>query len=183
DLNQLSIEGVRALAAYSLAGEVAEDLTLFLTQQAEGNPFFTEQLALDLRERGLLRQDSGAWHIDLRELDELPVGVNGVLIARLDRLAAQVRAVVQMAAVLGHEFEVRILSQMLRDDEHLPTKVKQAETMVIWSALSDVRYLFRHALLRDAAYEMQLQERLRELHALAGVAMGNVYAYELPLHP
>jgi len=42
--------------------------------------------------------------------------------------------------------------------------------------LSEMRYLFRHTLMRDAAYNMQLQARLRELHALAGEAIEQVYA-------
>jgi tetratricopeptide (TPR) repeat protein len=53
---------------------------------------------------------------------------------------------------------------------------------MIWLALSDLRYLFRHTLMRDAAYDMQLQARLRELHALAGWAIELVYAADLGPH-
>ncbi|HLY26763.1 MAG TPA: tetratricopeptide repeat protein, partial [Aggregatilineales bacterium] len=178
DLNALTPQAVRAMASQALKGDISDELAAFLAEQADGNPFFVEQLALDLHERHLLREKDGVFGLERRDV-EVPDSINTVLIARLDRLGSQVKAVVQMASVLGHEFEVRILSQMLKDDEHLPTKVKQAEAEVIWSALSDVNYLFRHALLRDAAYDMQVTERIRELHGLAGQAMEQLYANEL----
>src|SRR5262249_13771973 len=110
---------------------------------------------------------------------EVPDSINGVLIARLDRLAARVRALVQTAAVLGQEFEVRLLSGMLRDDPQLAERLRQAERETIWAALSELRSLFRHALLRDAAYSMQLRARLRELHRLAADVLAQIHAADL----
>jgi len=57
----------------------------------------------------------------------LPTDIGAVLVARLDRLAREVRQVVQTAAVLGREFEIQILSRMLRDDVDLPYKMQRAE--------------------------------------------------------
>ena len=83
---------------------------------------------------------------------------------------------------LGREFELRLLAQMLREDLELPQKVKRAEKANIWTPLTEIEYLFRHALLRDAAYSMQLQSRQRELHNLALSAMLTLYADDLELH-
>ncbi len=58
----------------------------------------------------------------------------------------------------------------------------EAERAAIWSPLRQLRYLFRHALLRDAAYSMQLQAHRRELHALALDALESLYAAELNFH-
>src|SRR5207237_3327044 len=120
----------------------------FQVDKTSGNPFFVEQLALDLRERGLLdrRTRNGATVIgftDQSSIGEVPQGINAVLVARLDRLVAQVKAIVQTAAVLGHEFEIMVLSEMLRGDEQLPAKAKQAEAHAIWKALNQTRSLFR----------------------------------------
>ena len=190
DLNQLAPEGVRAMAAQALHNALSDELAAFLNDKTNGNPFFVEQLALDLRERDLLTttmlpvpgEPEPQIALTLKpqmQAAEVPVSINAVLIARLDRLAVQVKAMVQTAAVLGHEFEIWVLSHMLRDDAHLNSKIKQAEAGAIWSALSETRYLFRHTLLRDAAYEMQILARLRELHALAGQAIETVYAQDL----
>jgi predicted ATPase/class 3 adenylate cyclase len=183
ELGTLAPEGVRALAAQMLDGEIADELAAFLTARTEGNPFFVEQLVLDLRERGaVLSVAGGQWLVSGEGLAELPTTIMAVLIARLDRLVAQVREVVQTAAVLGREFEVHVLSHMLRGEEGVLIRVKQAEAERIWTALSEVRYIFRHALLRDAAYDMQLRARLRELHSLAGEAIEQVYAADLAPH-
>lgn len=183
DLAALTPAGIRQLAAHVLSGGIADELADLLTEKTGGNPFFVEQLVLDLRERRAAHLQADVWRLERRELLELPPTINALLIARLDRLTAQVKAVVQTAAVLGQEFEVQVLSQMLRDDpQSLRLKVAQAETQAIWSAVSEIRYIFKHALLRDAAYDMQLQARLRNLHALAGAAIEQVYADNLAPH-
>jgi predicted ATPase/class 3 adenylate cyclase len=174
DLGALGPAGVRELAEQTLGAPIDTALLDFLVQRTAGNPFFVEQVALDLRERGLLANrtaDDGTSRIAFAEQprpEELPDSIAAVLVARIDRLAAHVKAIVQTAAVLGQEFEVRVLSQMLRDDPWLPVRVREAEQESIWSSLNEIQYLFRHALLRDAAYDMQLRARLRELHRLAG---------------
>ena len=173
DLNRLSSEGVRAIAEAVLGGEVSDSLAAFIGERAEGNPFFTEQLALDLRERGALVEREGSWTIRAEAAADVPSSVNAVLIARLDRLSSQVKAVVQTASVLGREFDVQVLSRMLREGDR--GYIQVAESEAIWSALTALRYLFRHALLRDAAYQMQVQERIRVLHRLAAETIEQLY--------
>jgi len=56
--------------------------------------------------------------------------------------------------------------------------VDRAEQAAIWSALTQIRYIFRHALLRDVAYAMQLQSRLQSLHALAATTLETLYTDE-----
>ncbi len=182
DLNTLSLEGTRALAAQVLAGPLSDALANFLRLKTEGNPLFVEQLTLDLRERALVRRHNAVWDIVSEDVEAVPATINAVLIARLDRLAAQVKAVVQTAAVLGREFEILILSRMLHDDVDLPRKVQRAEEEMIWSALNQLHYIFRHTMMRDAAYDMQLQTRLQNLHALAAGVMEQIYAGDLAPH-
>jgi class 3 adenylate cyclase/tetratricopeptide (TPR) repeat protein len=171
DLNQLSSEDVQALTAQMLGGPISEPLTAFLAEKTQGNPFFLEQFTSELRDRNLLLQVNGQWAMSSTGLSEVPTSINALLVARLDRLTAQVKAVVQTASVLGQEFEVRVLSEMLRNDQYVPDQIKQAETESIWLPLSEIRYIFKHALLHDAAYDMQLLERLRRLHHLAGLTI------------
>ncbi len=178
-LGDLSPASSQAIAEQILQGALAKDLATFLAEKTNGNPFFVEQLVLDLQERQALSRQHGVWTVLQKELAEVPASINAVLVARLDRLAAQVKAVVQTAAVLGQEFQVRVLSQMLQNNERLSVSIKQAEAQVVWSALSEMRYIFKHALLRDAAYTMQLHAQLCQLHALAGAAIEHLYAANL----
>ena len=112
----------------------------------------------------------------------LPANVRAIFIARLDRLTHDVREVVQGAAVLGREFEVQVLARMLRDQPIRPW-VEEAEQAAIWTHLTEVRYLFKHVLLRDAAYDMQVRTRRAELHRLAAESLEDACTpTDLPAH-
>jgi len=173
NLNRLSNAGVQRIAEAILEQGIRESLATFISSKAEGNPFFSEQLALDLRERNLLIQTENGLDLTANAEVEIPSGLNALLIARLDRLSAQVKLVVQTAAVLGREFEVQILLEMLQQDQ--TPYIRAAEREAIWTALDELRYLFRHALLRDAAYQMQIQDRLKALHRVAAEAIETLY--------
>ena len=178
DLTALSREAVAEQTLAILGGPADPALLTLLWERSRANPFFVEQMLLHFRETGALAQTpTGDWGLETIPSD-LPVNVNTMLIARIDRLTQQVKQVVQVAAVLGREFDVQLLSNMLRADV-LP-EVEQAESEQIWALLHELRYIFKHALLRDAAYEMQLRTRLRELHLLAANTAEQVYADQLP---
>jgi adenylate cyclase len=182
DLNELPAADIQALAEQTLGGAIDGELAAFLTEKTNGNPLFVEQLVQDMRERALIRVENGEWRVERAGMGEVPASINAVMIARLDRLAARVKAAVQTAAVLGCEFEVQVLSRMLRGDAQLAQRIRQAVVEMIWSALSELRYIFRHTLMRDAAYDMQLRAHLQKLHALAGEAIEQVYASDLGPH-
>ena len=176
-LSPLTAADIEALARAHLGGAIATELVELLMARAEGNPFFAEQMLLYLQEQALLQEDAQGWRLNDRSTSGsiVPEDVQTVLVARLDRLAQEVKHVVQTAAVLGREFSVQVLSQMLRGDATLAAKVQSAQDAAVWAALSELRYLFRHALLRDAAYEMQLRTHLRQLHALAARSFEQIY--------
>lgn len=175
-LDALSAAALRHLAASLLHHPLTPPLQTILLEKSQANPFFAEQLLHYFRENNLLTLTPQGWTVAAATFS-LPSSINAVLIARIDRLTVHVKEVVKVAAVLGREFEVRILSQVLRADV-LPD-VKIAEQEQIWAALSELRYIFRHTLLRDAAYEMQLRTRLRELHRLAAAAYEALHAAAL----
>jgi len=184
-LPELDAAGVAVLLPQVLGNGVSDEVVAFLMEKTEGNPFFVQQLALDLHERGLLVLDETQETYLLRQTraGEMPTTLNTVLVSRLDRLGTAVKDVVQTAAVLGREFEVQLLSQMLTNQlEALHHHINEAEQAQIWSALTELHYLFRHALMRDAAYGMQLTTRLQALHQIAAKAIVQLYADDLPLH-
>jgi predicted ATPase/class 3 adenylate cyclase len=175
-LNGLSAAALTTLAETILHHPITPTLHTILLEKSQANPFFAQQLLTYFHENGLLTLTPQGWTVETTTFT-IPTSINAILMARIDRLAGHIKEVVKVAAVLGREFEVRILSQMLQTDV-LP-KVQEAQQEQIWMALSEWRYLFKHTLLRDAAYEMQLRSRLRELHGLAAVAYEQVHATEL----
>ncbi|MEZ4645647.1 MAG: AAA family ATPase [Chloroflexota bacterium] len=184
DLHDLNREGIHGLAEKVVGGAVTDQVVDFLTEKTEGNPFFVEQLCLGLKERGQLTVGETAVSPILYDLTgdilaDIPTSISGVLIARLDRLPLPVKEVVQTAAVLGFQFDAHILQQMLLAETRLPRWLKAAAQAAIWTAISEIEYIFKHALMRQAAYEMQLHARLRESHHLAAQAYQHIYQDDL----
>ncbi|MEM7130027.1 MAG: tetratricopeptide repeat protein [Chloroflexota bacterium] len=191
ELGYLSRTGVEQLVQQVLQGKLSDELVDFLYGKSAGNPFFAEQLALDLLERDALSIDGqqagdlqvGNRFYKLTEPDAInvPSSISGVLISRLDRLEPDVKKIVQTASVLGNEFETAVLVHMRQGESNLFDNVRRAHQARIWQPIENgERHLFDHALLRDAAYDMQLRSRLRKLHEQAGQAVEAVYRDALP---
>lgn len=182
-LSTLSASGLRELAHTQLGQPIAEPLFELLWTKTGGNPFFAQQMLHYLQENDLLNEQTSAGEARTSlqtALPALPPSLDRLLVARLDRLTQQVKQVVQTAAVLGHEFELHLLSQMLQRE--VLAEAVQAEQQQIWQLLDELRHIFKHALLRDAAYEMQLVAQRRALHQLAATSLERVYAADLAPH-
>ena len=182
-LGKLNTVNLSHLAQDILGHSIANTLLTLLDARADGNPFFAEQILRYLLEQNALTLDAdGKYFANGQAEISLPTDVRAVMIARLDRLTQHVKETVQTASILGREFEVRVLSEMLGSNYKFLWCVAQAENANIWTPLTEIEYIFRHALLRDAAYSMQLLARQRELHELAVSAIEAVYRDDLESH-
>ncbi len=183
ELGGLSLMAIGRLAEILLGGPPSPDLVQLLMERSEGNPYFAEQIIYYLQEEKQLEMSPSGWALVKRlDVSVLPADISAVLVARLDQLAREVRGVIQTASVLGREFEVRVLAQMLEDDRALYDEIAEAEKAAIWAPLSQIRYLFTHGLLRDAAYAMQMRARRQELHTLALNTLETLFINEISNH-
>lgn len=181
---ELLVDSLERTAAVELSevflGQPATpELVGFILERTQANPFFLEQFCRYLRENELLEPAPGGCRLTGRP-EGVPAGIRAVLIARLDRLSRKLRELVQTAAVLGREFEVSVLSAMLKGRRVEPL-LDDGRNEALWNAVSELLYIFKHALLRDAAYEMQLVKRRRRLHALAAEALRELHG-DSPTH-
>ncbi|HEY2774003.1 MAG TPA: adenylate/guanylate cyclase domain-containing protein [Candidatus Binatia bacterium] len=135
-----------------------------------GNPFYTEEVVQNLIESGKLQGSKGAYRLvtPVHKL-EVPSSVHALLAARIDRLAAREKDVLQTAAVIGREFDEPTLAAVVEQDapqlrEALQT-LKDAEFVYEQSLYPVAEYLFKHPLTQEVALASQLQERRRRLHA------------------
>ena len=174
NLDHLSKSGVREFSQDFLGGDISATLLEHLISKGRGNPFFTEQMLHYFKESGFTGMRDGVWEIIGGE-SAIPSSLNDLLIARIDRLSVTLKNTVQTAAVVGREFEIRLLSELLRDRDITPD-MKEGLSLNIWSLLSELKYIFSHALLREAAYRMQLKTRIRRLHRLAARAVERFYS-------
>lgn len=161
---------------------VSESMLSFLIDKSNGNPLFLEALLQELIQRNLLTPETKQWNLQENAGENVPAGLNALLITRLDRLETTVKASVQTASVFGREFDFPVLVHMIPPDDRLRRMVDQAQVEQIWVPVEGSRYSFRQSLLRDAAYTMQPQTRLQELHALAASSILDVHAAELGPH-
>ena len=182
-VDKLSPENLERLSRNMLGSVVSPELIDILEKRAEGNPFFAGQILRYLIDEGGLEFGEQGWTLASKtSSDPIPTDVNAILISRLDRLPREVKDVVLASAVLGREFEIRLLAEILEDKENLPEMARLAVEAQIWAEPTETRYTFRQALLQDAAYNMQMPTKQRELHKITAQALEKVYAGQLPSH-
>jgi len=179
-LKPISSEITKKLVNDRLGFSASDELLNFIGKQAEGNPFYIEQFCMYLMENNLIRRsDQGIFSID--DGIEIPEGIRSIIVARLDRLTRSLRELVLNASVLGREFDITVLSLMLNSG-YIGDLIIEGETKAIWSALSEMLYIFKHAMIQTVAYDIQLRRRQRELHELAGKALERLYADDKTRH-
>ncbi len=152
--------------------EVASEVKERISRSAEGNPLFVEELLAMLIDEGALQRDDGRWvaTTDLSSL-AVPPTIQALLDARLDRLPAPERNVLERAAIAGKIFSrsaVRVLSP---PDEHsfladrLDDLVRKQLIRPHQTEFGrENTYRFRHALIRDAAYRQMPKAARADLH-------------------
>jgi class 3 adenylate cyclase/predicted ATPase len=139
-----------------------------IVSKTEGVPLFVEELTKMVLELGLLREADGQYELTgpLPPL-AIPSTLQDSLMARLDRLAT-VKEVAQMGATLGREFSYELLQAVAPIDEEALqaalTRLVEAEVLYQRGAPPQARYVFKHALIQDAAYQSLLKSTRQQYH-------------------
>jgi len=118
DLQALSEADSRQLVANLLRLDALPDSTRSLVlERAEGNPFFVEEVIRMLIDGRAILEKEGSW-VAGAELDhvEIPDNLQGLLLARIDRLPDEVKRTLRIAAVIGRQFPVSVLEQVMREE-------------------------------------------------------------------
>ena len=149
--------------------DALQPLKRFILDKTEGHPFFMEEIVQTLREQGVFSSDAGARRATPLPSDlRLPTTVQGVLAARMDRLPAEEKAMLQTLAVIGREFSSslvrKVVPQAEADFHRVLARLQAAEFVYDQLAFPEVEYIFKHALTQEVAYNSLLQERRKELH-------------------
>jgi class 3 adenylate cyclase/tetratricopeptide (TPR) repeat protein len=165
--------------------DLPEEVRALILQRSDGNPFYLEEVLRSLIDSGHIVQENGHWRANSGiDTDTIPETLAGVLASRIDRLPEHTKRVAQTAAVLGRIFAYRALTKVCRDapvaeriehvDPHLG--MLSFEDLVRERARDPEReYIFKHALTCEAAYDLLLRSRRRELHARVGAALEEIH--------
>ena len=145
-------------------------LKQLLIERTEGNPFFLEESARTLIESGALDGRRGNYRLVAPITTiALPVTVQSVLAARIDRLGPEDKRLLQSASVIGKDFALALLGEIADADVDTVQRglanLQAAEFIYETRLFPDREYTFKHALTHDVAYGGLLAERRQLLHA------------------
>jgi len=178
-----STESVGMARALLATAELPLDLQALITRKAEGNPFFIEEVVKSLHEVGALRREGDRYVLTRSpEGVVIPDTIQGIIMARIDRLADAPKKTLQLASVIGREFTRRLLDRIaeMRDrTEDFLRELKAIELIYEKSLFPELAYMFKHALTHEVAYGSLLVQRRRELHHVIAQAVEELYANRL----
>ena len=168
ELEALSGDAERELL-HVLVGEgtLPPELEQRLLDQAEGNPFFLEELVRSLADAGALRREDGEWRFDHDTAIDVPPTVEQVIVARIDRLEPGQRAALTAASVLGRSFGVSLLAGVAGGEADLREPLRELQRLDLirqsrrWP---QPEFRFKHVLIQEAVYRTIVGSERRRLH-------------------
>ena len=169
-LTHIALRALTAADSAQLVESVAreqplpEAVSAALVEKGDGNPFFLEELARTVVERGA---DSRA----------IPDTVQGVIMARVDRLSEVAKHVLQTASVLGREVPLQLLDRVWRGGEYALEleELCRLEFLYEKPGADEPAVIFKHALTQDVTYDSLLARTRRELHLRTAEALAGLY--------
>jgi class 3 adenylate cyclase/predicted ATPase/ABC-type transport system involved in cytochrome c biogenesis ATPase subunit len=180
-LGRLDRDDVENMVARVTGGRVLPaEVMKQIVAKTDGNPLFVEELTKTVLEAGILVADDGGYRLDgpLPPL-AIPETLQDSLMARLDRLAP-VREIAQIGAAIGREFSYSLVRALVGRDEtalkHGFAQLEQAGLVFRRGEPPEATYSFKHALVRDAAYESLLKSRRQQLHGQIARALEQSFA-------
>jgi class 3 adenylate cyclase/predicted ATPase len=168
-------------------------LKQLILDKTQGTPFFMEEIVQDLFEQGVLVRDAvGAGLVPAQAGRpqgsplQIPPTVQGILAARIDRLTLEEKTLLQQLAVIGREFPLSLVRQVVSQSEEelyrLLAALQSKEFLYEQPAFPEVEYLFKHALTQEVAYSSVLIERRKGLHERTGQAIEQLFHDQLEEH-
>ena len=162
-LSRLERRPVEELITHVAQGQrLPQNLVEHIAAQTDGVPLFVEELTKTIIEAGVPENSGdGAPHT-------IPATLQDSLMARLDQLSRTARDVVQIAAVLGRAFSYALIRAVWPSDEQRLTRglaqLVEAELIFQKGLLPQARWVFKHAMLQDTAYQSVLKSKRQQIH-------------------
>ncbi len=143
-----------------------------LVNLGNGNPFFLEELVRILIEQGLIHHEDG-WRSNEKEMEEfslkIPDTIQGLILSRFDHLSAVQRRLLQVASIIGRDFNSNLLREVLKISDPILFEeiLQQLVERGILERYSDFKgqdFRFTHILMSDTIYSSLLSGDKSELH-------------------
>src|SRR3954454_3437287 len=181
-LNRLGERDGEALVN-KLAGDMAltAEIVAEIVERTDGVPLFVEELTKAVLESaGQSDRVSAVLGVASHAAHSVPATLHASLMARLDRLGPAAKEIAQIGAVLGREFTYELIEPVAQRPERelqaILDQLGDAGLLFCRGTAPHSSYLFKHALVQDAAYSTLLRGRRQELHARVAAALEQHFA-------
>ena len=155
-----------------------------ILQRSEGNPLFLEEVVHAVQASGAVRPTATGTLRFAGEttLIDLPGTIDALVSARIDRLEAEAKQVLRLAAVIGRHFYRRVLQLINEAKDELDRSLERLEKSDFikqGKPSPELEYFFKHALVHEASYRSILENRRRQLHAQVAEAIESLFSERL----
>lgn len=173
-----------------IVGQIVSDLTSYhrdlsgardlIIRRSCGNPLFAEELVRSLNEDVIpFGQSNAESRIGALERS-LPFNVQSIIGARIDRLSAADKSLLQMCSVIGKDIPLVVLERIAKDEvsgdiTQSLERLCAADFIQLQTKETAFEYAFRHPLIQEVAYETQLRARRSSLHEAVASVMEEYY--------
>jgi len=176
-LNRLSNQESLSVASHLLkTDEIDNDLEELILEKTEGVPFFIEEFIKSLKELQIIKETRKRYHLakDIQDLI-IPSTIHDVIMARVDALPDEAKALLQAGSVVEREFSYRMIKRMANIPEqellsHL-SAIKDSELIYERGVYPESTHVFKHALTREVVYDSIIAGRKKRLHERVGKAI------------
>jgi class 3 adenylate cyclase/predicted ATPase len=175
-LNRLERPEVEALIGHQASGKaLPSEVVEHIVRKADGVPLYVEELTKSILESDYLHEEADRYTL-IGSLSEVPIPatLQDSLMARLDRLHT-VRKIAQLGAVLGREFTYELVQALAEVEEPILRdglgQLVDAELLYQRGRPPRAKYIFKHALVQEAAYESLLRRTRQQYHRRVAALM------------
>ena len=178
EMEDVELQHLLAVALQLELEDLPANVRILVTERAQGNPFFAQEMVRNLLESGLIQIEETPEgtrclaDVNLAEATRLPNTLEGLILARIDRLKPEEQLVLKIAAVIGRSFAVQPLRQVLQ--VHFPDRRTELKAHLRrFTALDlaaaeipepELTYLFKHIITHEVTYQTLLFAQRRALH-------------------
>jgi class 3 adenylate cyclase/tetratricopeptide (TPR) repeat protein len=179
------VEAEQLLSALVHDIPVAPPLKKYIIERADGNPFFLEESVRSLRDDGILTLDADERPARADQL-RVPETIQATLAARIDRLPAHLKELLQTLSVVGSRLPLDLVASVTRIEatrlDGMLVELQNSDFIYAQTTHDQTTYAFRHILTQEVTYQSLLASRRRRLHEAVGGALESIYASSLNDH-
>ncbi len=183
---EASNELIENLLDSPATGELPASAQSLIRERSGGNPMFIEEVVRSLIDQGALARSGHHWQFTGEvSVNNIPETLQGVISARLDQLDTESRHTLQIAAVIGRTFSLRVLQAITQGNDDLTrhlARLKRADLIREVRRSTEQEFTFAHALTQQVAYETLLRRQRRDFHQRVAKCIEELYADRLEEH-